>query len=565
MYKAAVTGNWKQAEELIRENSLIKYAIIMRGGYNALHIATGAQQLDFVRMLMAEPTIDIDDLRKTDDKGNNAFCIAASAGSLEIAKLMLSIESTLLTTRGNREMLPLCLAAWFGREEMAKYLYQGERQKRYSPEDLIPVFFASIESGLFGFASTLLENKNHHDFALKCDSDGKTVLHLLAQKPSAFTVGTPAGSTALKLLEAVLRILEKNSIFTSEFRQLIRCPSHVLFDAVKSENSEFVVKLIEICPSLIWETNDRNWTIIHAAVSHRDETIFNLLQEFGFFKDVIGDFRDSKNGDTLLHLAARLAPTSQLDKLPGAAFQMQRELLWFEKVKNTVQAAVTEVRNGLPQTFQEGSAAEVSRLAPPGGDSHHEATSADQQRSASQQGNATESEEDKTPQELFTIQHKLLLKEGRKWMNGTAQSCTVVSTLIAGALFAAGIAVTLGGNKGTSDHNFQKVVYRIFIISDAMAFLFALAAILTFLSILTSRYAERDFLESLPSKLRVGLGLLFCSIITMMVAFCSAFIIAYSVEDLLPYLIIEYTVLMVLLCLYMDRSLLTYILKSRFS
>ncbi|KAI3946287.1 hypothetical protein MKW92_026887 [Papaver armeniacum] len=44
-----------------------------------------------------------------------------------------------------------------------------------------------------------------------------------------------------------------------------------------------------------------------------------------------------------------------------------------------------------------------------------------------------------------------------------------------------------------------------------------------FLAILTSRYAEEDFLLSLPTKLILGLATLFFSIVTMMVAFGAAF------------------------------------------
>ncbi|KAI3874177.1 hypothetical protein MKW98_015154 [Papaver atlanticum] len=43
-----------------------------------------------------------------------------------------------------------------------------------------------------------------------------------------------------------------------------------------------------------------------------------------------------------------------------------------------------------------------------------------------------------------------------------------------------------------------------------------------FLSILTSRYAEEDFLRSLPKRLIIGLGTLFISIAAMMIAFAAA-------------------------------------------
>nr|XP_048325379.1 uncharacterized protein LOC125421219 [Ziziphus jujuba var. spinosa] len=43
--------------------------------------------------------------------------------------------------------------------------------------------------------------------------------------------------------------------------------------------------------------------------------------------------------------------------------------------------------------------------------------------------------------------------------------------------------------------------------------------------ILTSRYAEEDFLKSLPKKMMIGLSTLFFSIVTMMIAFCATILI----------------------------------------
>ncbi|KAK1422507.1 hypothetical protein QVD17_25677 [Tagetes erecta] len=51
-----------------------------------------------------------------------------------------------------------------------------------------------------------------------------------------------------------------------------------------------------------------------------------------------------------------------------------------------------------------------------------------------------------------------------------------------------------------------------------------------FLFILTSRFAEQDFLVALPTKLMNGLGALFLSITTMMVAFSAGFFVLYDKE-----------------------------------
>ena len=114
-------------------------------------------------------------------------------------------------------------------------------------------------------------------------------------------------------------------------------------------------------------------------------------------------------------------------------------------------------------------------------------------------------------------------------MKGTATSCTVVGALIVTIMFATAFTV-LGGN--TQDTGFpiflNEKVFMLFIISDALSLFSATTSILMFLGILTSRYAEDDFLESLPRKMIIGLLTLFFSIATMMIgliAFCATHLI----------------------------------------
>lgn len=44
----------------------------------------------------------------------------------------------------------------------------------------------------------------------------------------------------------------------------------------------------------------------------------------------------------------------------------------------------------------------------------------------------------KNPKELFTEEHKLLLKEAKRWMKDAANSCMIVATLTATMVFVAG-------------------------------------------------------------------------------------------------------------------------------
>ncbi|CAI0392595.1 unnamed protein product [Linum tenue] len=128
----------------------------------------------------------------------------------------------------------------------------------------------------------------------------------------------------------------------------------------------------------------------------------------------------------------------------------------------------------------------------------------------------------KTPHDLFATEHKKLARDGEKWMKETASSCMVVATLITTMMFAAAFTVPGGNDQDTGmPLHLHTKSFLIFVISDALALVSSATSILIFLSMLTSRYAEEDFLSSLPNKLLTGLLTLFISIATMMMAFSS--------------------------------------------
>ena len=96
-------------------------------------------------------------------------------------------------------------------------------------------------------------------------------------------------------------------------------------------------------------------------------------------------------------------------------------------------------------------------------------------------------------------------------------------------MFAAAFTLP-GGNNGDTGHPvfLKKSTYVIFMVADVVSLCTSSASILMFLAILTSRYAEKDFLVSLPVKLMVGLVTLFLSIVTMMIAFSASFFLLYA-------------------------------------
>ncbi|GMP36876.1 hypothetical protein CsSME_00008838 [Camellia sinensis var. sinensis] len=124
---------------------------------------------------------------------------------------------------------------------------------------------------------------------------------------------------------------------------------------------------------------------------------------------------------------------------------------------------------------------------------------------------------------------QMQLEEGEKWMKDTANSCTIAAALIATIAFAAVITVP-GGTNGTNGVPvFSKAnAFIVFIISDAISLFTSTVSLLMFLSILTSRYAEGDFLYVLPKRLIIGLVTLFMSITTMILAFSSTLYLVFG-------------------------------------
>ncbi|KAK3006993.1 hypothetical protein RJ639_014045 [Escallonia herrerae] len=262
----------------------------------------------------------------------------------------------------------------------------------------------------------------------------------------------------------------------SQIGDVLRSPSRPLFVAAEFGNFEFIVELIRSYPDLIWKVDEQSRSIFHIAVMHRQEKIFNLINDIGAHKDLITSYKDTTNCN-MLHLAGKLAPLHRLKIVSGAALQMQRELLWFKEVEKNVQPLYKEMRDT----------------------------------------------EGRTPRMLFTEEHEGLVKGGERWMKDTATSCMLVATLITTVMFAA-IFTVPGGNddKGTPIFLSSKS-FLIFAISDALALFSSVTSILMFLSILTSRFAEEDFLQSLPKRLIIGLTTLFFSIASMLIAFSASF------------------------------------------
>ena len=170
-----------------------------------------------------------------------------------------------------------------------------------------------------------------------------------------------------------------------------------------------------------------------------------------------------------------------------------------------------------------------------------------------------------TPAQQFTKDHKELGLAGEKWMKDTATSCTVVGALIVTIMFAAAFTVPGGTDQNTGFPMFlHKKIFMLFILSDAISLFSSTTSVLMFLGILTSRYAEEDFLKSLPKKMIIGLSTLFLSIATMMIAFCLALLVMLEQKSWIFIPIVSLSSIPVTLFVLMQFPLLVEIYVSTY-
>ncbi|CAM8903931.1 unnamed protein product [Rhodiola kirilowii] len=177
--------------------------------------------------------------------------------------------------------------------------------------------------------------------------------------------------------------------------------------------------------------------------------------------------------DNILHVAGRLPASDRHGIALDAVLQMQEDLNWFKLIESLVSSSLRNKRN----------------------------------------------KDGKTPQEVFTENHKELRAEAEQWVKQTANSGIAVVVLILGISFAASITVP-GGIRADNGLPVlgSETAFKIFGVANTSSLFGACASLLMFLSILTSRYTEGDFLRALPMKLVVGILSLYMSVASMMVA-----------------------------------------------
>ncbi|PON38550.1 PGG domain containing protein [Trema orientale] len=292
-------------------------------------------------------------------------------------------------------------------------------------------------------------------------------------------------------------------IKTSDHNQIKDALRNAIFEATGRGFVEFLISLKEINPDILtWCTDgDTRMNIFLHSIKFRQADIYNLL--YGLRSKEIMVDRVDKDGNNALHMVAFMPPFSALSNKAGPALKMQSELQWFKEIENTMPPHYAESKNS----------------------------------------------DGMTPRELFSKNHGDLMIEGEKWMKETASFCIVSSALVVTIMFAAAITIPGGNDQNTGFPMFQnKKLFKVFMISDIFSVFSSTVSVLEFLGVITSRYAEEDFLKALPTKMTTGVACLLFSVATMMLSFCAVIFTMFK-EDL------EITILICVLAIFPVYSL----------
>ncbi|KAL2340246.1 hypothetical protein Fmac_008186 [Flemingia macrophylla] len=308
LHKHALCGNWEAAKAILNKENRLKHAAIATGWATLLHVAAGANQVQFVKELLN--MLDNEQIALQDIKGNTAFAFAVASGNMPIVKLLLGRNEHLPIMRGGGGHTPLQFAVMQGKCDMARYLYEKTKQV-FENQDKKSLFFASIKTGNYHLALQMATEWK--ELAYARDQNEDTALHLLALNQNPLSschcselqnlININPGTKKLVMFQLVYflwkTILSLKDL--SEAISIISEPSQLLFDAAEVGNFGFLSELISAHPSLIWEVDNKGQSIIHTAVSYRHASIFNLVHEIGSHKDIIVSYLVEEKGPLFFH------------------------------------------------------------------------------------------------------------------------------------------------------------------------------------------------------------------------------------------------------------------------
>ncbi|XP_060198744.1 uncharacterized protein LOC132627419 [Lycium barbarum] len=510
LYRAARRGDWEAAQAFLHENlEANRVDLITSSLQTALHIAIGLKN-DNACNFFIENLVDSmsdDALAIQNSSGETALHYAARFGNLLAANILVKRNHNLPHVASNKGLYPIHLATEYGYKSLDMVRYFFSVTKSSAPYTGIAgarLLRRLIRSDLYELAVGLVNN--FPDLA-KCGSDELlSPLALLATKISVFTGESRPSSRkrlswiqkllfissttflepavglkqtgyknkkhhdGIKLAEILCEKLE--SLSEKEIDSIVGGP---LLQAARFDNYKLLEIIVTKFPSSVYYCDTKGKTALHVAVENRSRNVFNLIYRMSEHRHILMSSMDHHE-NTILHLAGKLLPENKLNRSFGPALQMQQELQWFKEVKKVVPPSYYDILNS----------------------------------------------EGKTANEVFTERHVKLKREGEEWLKDTANGCSLIAALVATIAFAAAVTVPGGNDEDNGFPIFSRNgAFTLFALSNGISLFTSSTSLLAFVSILTSRKAEEDFLHALPDSLSMGLHHMIASISFMTISFCA--------------------------------------------
>ncbi|KAH7861292.1 hypothetical protein Vadar_024255 [Vaccinium darrowii] len=250
-----------------------------------------------------------------------------------------------------------------------------------------------------------------------------------------------------------------------------KIPEKPLILATRYGYVEMVKEIFEVYPWAVEYIDRKGRTILHVAIKYRQMEVLDLVEKMG----VLGRLRGKvdNNLNTILHMVGEETTDRIVPKLQGPAFELQENLLLFERVREICPRSLENTLN-----------------------TQH-----------------------KTAQQLFEEMNKPLREEATEWIKRTAENCSIVAVLIATVAFASAYTIPGGSDQSTGfPILLNRPFFVVFTTADVLSITLALTAVIIFLRILT-------FTFRLEEMLMLGVTLLIVSVTMMMIAFAATVIL----------------------------------------
>jgi len=147
LYKKALEGDWNASKGMIDGDIELLNAAITKDHGTLLHVAAETNHTHFVEELVN--LLNPKDLELQNNKGNTTLCLAAVSGNLQIVIILTTKNGCLPHIRGAQGMTPLTMAAFYGRNDIARHLYDYTVDI-LEEEEWNALFFICINNDLYG-------------------------------------------------------------------------------------------------------------------------------------------------------------------------------------------------------------------------------------------------------------------------------------------------------------------------------------------------------------------------------------------------------------------------------